>query len=91
MLKFFQQPHHFNYLFLLFHLNNIFSYFFIIYLFNLFTKNHLYSLNKDIIVCERWEMGEKNERKKRKKCADHVREKGETKFGEWILIIRIDE
>jgi hypothetical protein len=40
-------------------------------------------------------MGEKNERKKGKKCADHVREKGETKFGEWvgewILLIRIGE
>jgi hypothetical protein len=30
----------------------------------------------------RWEMGEENERKKEKKCANHVREKGETKFGE---------
>jgi hypothetical protein len=27
-------------------------------------------------------MGEENERKKEKKCADHVREKGEIKFGE---------
>jgi hypothetical protein len=26
-------------------------------------------------------MGEENERKKEKKCTDHVREKGETKFG----------
>jgi hypothetical protein len=31
-------------------------------------------------MCERWEMGEENERKKEKKCADHVREKGETKL-----------
>jgi hypothetical protein len=30
-------------------------------------------------VCERWEIKE-NERKKEKKCADHVREKGETKL-----------
>jgi hypothetical protein len=29
--------------------------------------------------------------KKWKKCADYVREKGETKFGEWILLIRIGE
>lgn len=31
-------------------------------------------------------MGEKNERKKEKKCADHVREKGEPKFGEWVVV-----
>jgi hypothetical protein len=40
-------------------------------------------------------MGEENERKKEKKCDDRVREKGETKFGEWvgewILLIRIGE
>jgi hypothetical protein len=40
-------------------------------------------------------MGEENEKKKGKKCADHVREKCETKFGEWvgewILLIRIGE
>jgi hypothetical protein len=33
-------------------------------------------------------MGEENERKKekkKKKCANHVREKGETKFGEWVV------
>jgi hypothetical protein len=30
-------------------------------------------------------MGEENERKKGKKCANHVREKGETKFGEWVV------
>jgi hypothetical protein len=32
-------------------------------------------------------MGEENERKKKrkKKCVDHVREKGETKFGEWVV------
>jgi hypothetical protein len=29
---------------------------------------------------ERWEMGEENEKKKRKKCADHVKEKGKTKL-----------
>jgi hypothetical protein len=29
-------------------------------------------------------MGEENERKKGKKCADHVRDKGETKFGEEV-------
>jgi len=37
-------------------------------------------------------MGEENERKR---CADHVREKGKTKFGEWvgewILFIKICE
>jgi hypothetical protein len=37
------------------------------------------------LSCERWEMGEENERKKEKKCANHVREKGETKFGEWVV------
>jgi hypothetical protein len=36
-------------------------------------------------------MGEENERKKEKKCVDNVREKCETKFGEWILLIRIGE
>jgi hypothetical protein len=30
-------------------------------------------------------MGEENERKKGKKCTNHVREKGETKFGEWVV------
>jgi hypothetical protein len=30
----------------------------------------------------RWE---KKMREKRKKCANHVREKGETKFGEWVV------
>lgn len=31
-------------------------------------------------------MGEENERKKeKKKCANHVREKCETKFGEWVV------
>jgi hypothetical protein len=30
-------------------------------------------------------MGEENEREKEKKCADHVREKCETKFGEWVV------
>jgi hypothetical protein len=30
-------------------------------------------------------MGEENERKKEKKCADHVREKCETKFGEGVV------
>jgi hypothetical protein len=30
-------------------------------------------------------MREENERKKKKKCADHVREKDETKFGEWVV------
>jgi hypothetical protein len=30
-------------------------------------------------------MGEENERKKGKKCANNVREKGETKFGEWVV------
>jgi hypothetical protein len=34
------------------------------------------------LSCERWEMREENERKKKKKCANHVIEKGETKFGE---------
>jgi len=34
---------------------------------------------------DRWEMREENERKKeKKKYIDHVREKGETKFGEWV-------
>jgi hypothetical protein len=46
-------------------------------------------------VWEKWEMGEENERKKEKKCVDHVREKGGTNFGEWvsewILLIRIGE
>jgi hypothetical protein len=34
----------------------------------------------------RWEkkMREKK-KKKKKKCANHVREKGETKFGEWVV------
>jgi len=40
-------------------------------------------------------MEEENQRKKEKKCANHVRDKGETKFGEWvgewILLIRIGE
>jgi hypothetical protein len=30
-------------------------------------------------------------KKKEKKYADHVREKCETKFGEWILLIKIGE
>jgi hypothetical protein len=30
-------------------------------------------------------MREENERKKEKKCANHVREKCETKFGEWVV------
>jgi hypothetical protein len=30
-------------------------------------------------------MGEENERKKKRKCADHVKEKGKTKFGEWVV------
>jgi hypothetical protein len=32
----------------------------------IFTKNPSCPWNKDIIVCERWEMGEENERKKKK-------------------------
>jgi hypothetical protein len=30
-------------------------------------------------------MEKENERKKEKKCVNHVREKNETKFGEWIV------
>jgi hypothetical protein len=30
-------------------------------------------------------MREENERKKEKKCANHVIEKYETKFGEWVV------
>jgi hypothetical protein len=34
----------------------------------------------------RWEKKMREKRKKKKKkCANHVREKGETKFGEWVV------
>jgi hypothetical protein len=32
----------------------------------------------------RWEK-KMREKRKKKKCANHVREKGETKFGEWVV------
>jgi hypothetical protein len=70
----------FNYSLSLFHLNNFFIYFFILSLFNLFTKNlHVHEIK--ILLCERDERwGKKIREKRKKKCADHVREKCETKL-----------
>jgi hypothetical protein len=54
-----------------------------------------YPWNKDIIVWDRWEMGEENERKKMKKvcwsCERERRSKIGEGVGEWILLIKISE
>jgi len=52
--------------------------------------------NKDIIVWERWEIGEENGRKEKKKkvcwsCEKEMRNKIGKRVGKWILLIKIGE
>jgi hypothetical protein len=49
------------------------------------------SWNKDIIVWERWEMGEENGRKKEKKMSWSCEREMKNKIGKRILLIKIDE
>jgi 3-methyladenine DNA glycosylase AlkC len=59
------------------------------------TKKPSCPWNKDIIVWERWDMGEENEIKKEKKmCWSYEREKRnkiDKRVGEWILLVKISE